>query len=154
MTTITAMDTGINLFRAFNFLEAAGNIMVIFSDGEDTRASIGGRSLDDIVKSAIEVKIPVYLVRINDDRGRGKLIPDELWIPVIERTGGRFYAADNQENLLAAIREIDKVSAGTIQTRQYSSQQSRFALFAFAALVCWSAAATLKLTIPQCQKLP
>lgn len=149
-----AIDEGTNLFRAFNFLEASGNIMVIFSDGEDTRASIGGKSLDEIVAAARETKIPVYLVRTNYDRGRGKLIPDELWIPVIERTGGKFYAADNEKNLLAAIADIDRAAAGTIRSRQYSSQEPRFAFFAFAALVCWTGAAALKLTVPVCQKLP
>jgi Ca-activated chloride channel family protein len=149
-----AIDEGISLFKAFNFLEASGNIMVIFSDGEDTRASIGGKTLDEIVQAALDAKIPVYLVRTNYDRGKGKLIPDELWIPVIERTGGKFYAADNEKNLLDAIAEIDKVSAGTIQTRQYSSQEPRFEFFAFAALACWTGAAAMKLLVPQCQKLP
>ena len=38
-----------------------------------------------------------------------------------------------KSSLLNAIKEIDEVSAGTIQTTQYSSQQPRFALFAFVA---------------------
>src|SRR5262245_57419332 len=47
-----AIEEGTALFKAFKFLDASGNLMVIFSDGEDTRAMIGGRSLDDIVVSA------------------------------------------------------------------------------------------------------
>jgi hypothetical protein len=149
-----AIDESIGLFKAFNFLDAAGNIMVIFTDGEDTRAMVKGKSLDDIVQLAIQAKIPVYFVRTNYDRGRGKLIPDELWIPAVEKTGGRFYAADSEENLLAAIREIDQTAAGSIQTRQYSSQQPRFALFAIVAVACWAVSAALKLLVPQFQKLP
>ena len=45
---------------------------------------------------------------------KGKVIPDELWIPAVEKTGGKFYAADSEESLLAAIADIDRVSAGTI----------------------------------------
>jgi hypothetical protein len=149
-----AIEEGTALFKAFDFLDATGNLMVIFSDGEDTRAMIGGRSLDDIVVSAYKAKIPVYLVRTNYDRTKGQVIPDELWIPAVEKTGGKFYAANNEESLLAAINEIDSISTGTIEVRQYSSQQPQFASFALFAAGLWIAAAGLKLAVPFFQKLP
>jgi hypothetical protein len=149
-----AIDQSIGLFKAFNFLDATGNLMVIFTDGEDTRAIINGRTLDEIVQSTVDAKIPLYFVRTNYERERGKVIPDELWIPAVEKTGGRFYAADSEESLLNAIRDIDEVSAGTIQTTQYSSQRARFAFFAMIAVACWTGSAALKLTVPGFQKLP
>lgn len=149
-----AIDQSIGLFKAFNFLDATGNLMVIFTDGEDTRAIINGRTLDEIMQTAVEAKIPVYFVRTNYERGKGKVIPDELWLPAVLRTGGKFYAADTEEHLLDAIKDIDSVSAGTIQTRQYTRQQPRFAAFAFAATACWLLAAALKLLVPHFQKLP
>jgi hypothetical protein len=149
-----AIEEGTALFKAFNFLEASGNLMVIFSDGEDTRAMIGGRSLDDIVESAYETKIPVYLVRTNYDRAKGQVIPDELWIPAVEKTGGKFYAADNEEALLAAIADIDSLSTGTIEVRQYSSQQPQFTVFALIAAAFWTSAGAAKLIVPYFQKLP
>jgi hypothetical protein len=149
-----AIDQATSLFKAFQFLDAAGNILVIFSDGEDTRAMIDGRSLDDIMKTALDTKIPVYFVRTNYDRGRGQVIPDELWIPAVEKTGGKFYAASNEKALLDAITEIDSVSNGTIEVRQYSSQEPRFAVFALMAAGWWAAAGALKLAVPYFQKLP
>jgi hypothetical protein len=149
-----AIDESIGLFKAFDFLDASGNLMVIFTDGEDTRAIINGRTLDEIMQSSIDAKVPVYFVRTNYERARGKVIPDELWIPAVEKTGGRFYAADSEEALLDAIREIDAVAAGTIETRQYSSQRPRFAIFALLATACWTTAAALKLSVPLFQKLP
>jgi len=149
-----AIDQSIGLFKAFNFLDASGNLMVIFTDGEDTRAIVNGKTLDEIVQATIDAKIPLYFVRTNYERSRGKVIPDELWIPAVEKTGGRFYAADSEDSLLAAIRDIDEVSAGTIQTTQYSSQRPRFAFFAMIAVACWVSSAALKLTVPQFQKLP
>jgi hypothetical protein len=149
-----AIEEGTALFKTFQFLDASGNLMVIFSDGEDTRAMIGGRSLDDIVESAYQAKIPVYLVRVNYDRAKGQVIPDELWIPAVEKTGGKFFAANNEKTLLDAIAEIDSVSTGTIDVRQYSSQQPRFAVFALIAAGLWVSAAALKLGIPYFQKLP
>ena len=149
-----AIEQSIGLFRAFNFLDATGNLMVLFSDGEDTRVQVGDKTLDEILEESITNKIPVYMVRTNYERERGKVIPDEIWIPAIEKTGGRFYAANNEEALLAAIADIDKVSAGTIATRQYTSQRPRYAFFAMAAAACWLTAATLKLALPHFQKLP
>jgi len=149
-----AIDQSVGLFKAFNFLDATGNLMVLFTDGEDTRAIINGRTLDEIVQTTVDAKVPIYMVRTNYERTRGKVIPDELWIPAIEKTGGRFYAADNEQSLLNAINEIDALSAGTIRTTQYSSQRPRFAMFAFLAAFCWTGAAMLKLSVPQFQKLP
>src|SRR5205085_12220949 len=38
-TTIgLALDQAVDLFRAFNFLDASGNLMVIISDGQDSQA--------------------------------------------------------------------------------------------------------------------
>lgn len=149
-----AIDQSIGLFKAFNFIDASGNLMVIFTDGEDTRAIVGGKTLDEIVQSSVDAQIPVYFVRTNYERGQGKVIPDELWMPAVLKTGGKFYAADNEQHLLDAIKDIDAVSAGTIQTTQYSSQRPRFEMFAFLAALCWLAAAAAKLTVPAFQKLP
>ncbi len=149
-----AIEQGVGLFKAFNFLDAAGNIMVLFSDGEDTRVQVGDKTLDEILQNSIDNHIPVYMVRTNYERERGKVIPDEIWIPAIEKTGGRFYAADNEDALLAAIADIDKVAAGTISTRQYTSQTPRFAFFALGAAACFLAATALKLTLPPFQKVP
>lgn len=149
-----AIDQSIGLFKAFDFLDASGNLMVLFSDGEDTRVQVGDRTLDQILEASIANKIPVYMVRTNYEREKGKVIPDEIWIPAIEKTGGRFYAADSEDSLLAAIADIDKVAAGTIATRQYTSQRPRYAFFALMATACWLAAAVLKLALPQFQKLP
>jgi hypothetical protein len=149
-----AVDQSVGLFKAFDFLDAAGNLMVIFTDGEDTRAIVNGRTLDEVVQTTIDAKIPLYFVRTNYERERGKMIPDELWIPAVEKTGGKFYAADSEQSLLNAIRDIDAVSAGTIQTTQYSTQRPRFAFFAMIAAVCWAGAAALKLAVPWFQKLP
>jgi Ca-activated chloride channel family protein len=135
-----AIEEGTELFRAFKFLEATGNIMVIFTDGEDTRA--------------IDAEVPVYMVRTNYDRKKGQLIPDELWIPAVEKTGGKFYAASDEASLLNAIADIDKVSTGTIEVTQYSSQQPQFAIFALIAAGLWTGAAALKLAVPYFQKLP
>ena len=44
-----AIDRAVQLFGAFEFLEHKGNLMVIFSDGQDTHAVYEDRTLDDIL---------------------------------------------------------------------------------------------------------
>ena len=149
-----AIEQSINLFRAFNFLDAAGNMMVIFTDGEDDNANVNGVDLDDIMHEAAVAKIPVYFVRTNWGKEAGSLVPDERWKPAVAKTGGRFFAAKDENSLLEAIADIDKVSTGTIQVRQYTSQRPQFALFTGIAIGCWVVGALLKLSVPYFQRLP
>jgi len=148
-----AIEQSVELFRTFRFLDAAGNLMVIFSDGEDTNAVVHGRSLDDIIRSAVVAQIPVYFVRTNYNLQRGGLA-DSLWIPAVEKTGGKFYAASDEQSLLAAIDDIDKQSAGTIKAVEYSAEQPRFGVFALIAAACFMLAIASKLTVPYFQRFP
>jgi hypothetical protein len=149
-----ALDQSLSLFEAFDFLEAAGNLMVIFTDGEDTTVLTEGRRLDDVLQSAVANDVPLYFVRTNYDKGLGDLIPDKAWMAAVARTGGKFYAVSNESDLLRAIEDIERVSVGAIQVKNYTSQQPQFAFFAFVAAVLWSAAAALKLAIPALRQFP
>ena len=149
-----ALEQSLALFQAFNFLDASGNVMVIFTDGEDTTALNGGRRLDEILASAIDNKVPLYFVRTNYDKGFGELIPDQAWTAAVRKTGGKFYAVSNEADLLHAIDDIDRISAGAIQIKRYTSQQPQFAFFALTAAALWMLAAGLKLCIPRLQQFP
>ena len=148
-----AIQESVELYKAFDFLDAAGNLMIIFSDGEDSNYQVGSKSLDDIMQIAVDAKIPVYFVRTNYAKKEGQIIPDERWIPAVEKTGGKFYAASDEDSLLRAIHDIDRESTGTIEFKQYSSQQPRFALFALMAGGLWAGSAGLKLAVPYFQKI-
>jgi hypothetical protein len=150
----SALEESIEIFKAFDFLEASGNLMVIFTDGEDTTSIVHGRSLDDILKSAVDHKIPLYFVRTNYDKDFGEGIPDAKWRAAVERTGGRYYVAKNEASLLAAVDDIDREAVGAISARQYTSQQPRFTLFALAAFALWTGAAGLKVGTPWFGRIP
>lgn len=157
-TTIgTAINQAVRLFNAFNFTDASGNLMVIFSDGEDTKTSgprLAGMDIEEILRGAVEAKIPVYFVRTSYNKPLGRAFTDPLWRGVVEKTGGRFYAASNEESILQAIADIDRSSIGKIAIRHYSSQQPRFSIFALAAAGLWTLGAALKLTVPYLRKFP
>ena len=144
-TIMQAIQQGVRLFAAFDFLKASGNLMVIFTDGQDSQAMLRGLSLDEIMADAREQQIPVYMIRMAYSKSMGDLLPDRMWQAAIERTGGRFYAVTDEDTILAAVREIDELAPGRIDLREYSSQQPRFAGFTLAAAGCWAAAALLKL---------
>lgn len=150
----SAIEQSISIFKAFDFLEASGNVMVIFTDGEDTNAVVHGRPLDDILKAATDNKIPLYFVRINFGKGFNEAVPDALWKDAVERAGGRFYIAQDERSLMEAIADIDRGSAGTIEVRQYTTQEPRFASFSLLALGLWAAAAALRLTLPVFSSVP
>ncbi len=122
--------------------------MVIFTDGEDTTSLVHGRSLDDILKAAVDNHIPLYFVRTNYQKAFGEGIPDAQWQAAVEKTGGRYYVARDEQSLLAAVNDIDRAAVGAIQVTQYTSRQPRFALLALAAAGCWLLAAALRLGVP------
>jgi hypothetical protein len=154
-TTIgIAVEQSVALFRTFEFLNASGNLMVIISDGQDSQAIVEGRSVTDILADARRANIPVYFIRVSYNKGLGRVLPDEIWKPAVEATGGRFYAAADEATVLRAISEIDRRSAGTIAIKRYSTGQPEFSPFALVAAMFWTAALALKLTIPYFQKFP
>lgn len=140
-----AINRGVQLFRTFDFLESAGNLIVIFSDGQDTHAVYQGLSLDDVLQQASDNEIPVYFIRTSYNRELGDLLPDVTWKAAVERTGGRFFPAANEGAILDAIEEIDRLSAGEIRVNRYITRHPSFDPFAFAAAGCWTLALALGL---------
>lgn len=155
-TTIgVALDRAIGLFRAYNFADAAGNLMVLFSDGQDTQVTIGERPVSDVFAQAIAMRIPVYFIRTSRGKTLGQIAPDTaIWKPAVESTGGRFYAAANENDVLRAIADIDKRSPGAITIKRYSTNQPRFAPFALAAATAWALALAAHLLLPFTRTFP
>jgi hypothetical protein len=154
-TTIgLAIEQSVSLFRAFDFLDAAGNLMLIFSDGQDTQVTIHGKHVSEILAGAVATKIPVYFVRTSYNKGLGAVLPDDIWKPAVEATGGKFYPAGDEQTILNAIKDIDRRSAGRVDVRRYSSQQPKFAGYAFMAASFWTVALVLQLTVPYFRKFP
>ena len=154
-TTIgQAIEQSIGLFKAFKYLDAQGNLMIIFSDGQDTQVTLKGKTVTNVLQDAVDAKIPVYFIRTSQNRQLGDLIPDGIWKPAVEHTGGRFYAAANENDIIEAIHDIDRRSSGKIEVKQYSMRQPEFASFAAIAVVLWAISATLKVTVPYFSKFP
>jgi len=153
-TIAAAIEQGTSLFKAFDFLEASGNLLILFTDGQDTQVMLHGRSVNEIVEGAKATKIPIYMIRTSYNKGLGAVLPDDIWKPAIEATGGKFYPAGDEAAVLNAIRDIDQRSAGRVDIKRYSSQQPKFSGYAFIAASLWMVALTLQLTVPYFRKFP
>jgi Ca-activated chloride channel homolog len=144
-TIIEGIDQGLQLFKAFDFVNASGNLMIVFTDGRDSELNQMNRPLESLVAEARRYRIPVYMIRTAYKMPFGRVREDALWKPVIERTGGRFYAAPDEESIFNALAEIDRLSPGKIEVREYSVQRPRFAGYALIAIALWVVAAVMKL---------
>ena len=144
-TILEGISEAAKLFKAFDFADASGNLMVIFSDGIDDQLQVRGATIDRAVATARQSAIPVYMIRVGFKRKFGDVREDRLWRPAVERTGGRFYAASDEDTILRAVQDIDRLSAGRIDVREYTAYQPRFAGYALAAVALWLSAMVLKL---------
>jgi hypothetical protein len=149
-----AVQQGVELFRAFDFLDASGNLMVLFSDGEDSSVIANGTPVAAIVRDAVRAEVPIYFVRTRYGREFGTLVSDTEWKEAVEATGGRFYAAADESAILQAIRDIDRLGAGRIDLTQYVSQRPMYAPFALIAAALWCLAITLAMTVPAFRRFP
>src|SRR5688572_2155703 len=133
-TTITrAVEQGVNLFRAFDFLEASGNLLVLLSDGEDVSVIRQGVPVADVVKAAKDADVPIYFIRMRYGQTVGAVLSDAEWKTAVEATGGRFYAGSDEAAILRAVEDINREAVGEIQVQQYVSQRAAFEPFALGA---------------------
>lgn len=153
-TIIQGLDQGLELFRTFDVIDASGNMIVLLSDGNDGETTFRGRTLADMVAEARDRKIPIYMVRLGFGKRLGDVTWDSLWKPAVEGTGGRFYPAFDEDSMLRALAEIDRLSTGRIAVRQYSTVSPAFPGFAMAAVALWLTAGALKLTFPYFRTFP
>jgi len=144
-TIIQGIEQGTALFKTFNYLNASGNMMLIFTDGRDDEKDLKGKPIQTVVDDMKKYKIPVYMIRTGFDLKEGQIPTDKLWKAIVEQTGGRFYAADSEQAILRAESEIDKLATGKIDVREYTAQRPRFDGYALVAIACWLTAGIMKL---------
>jgi len=149
-----AVEQAVGLFQSFDFLDASGNLMVVFTDGADADVLENGKTVDDVLADAMKARIPVYLIKIGGNIQNKRSVADELWINAVKKTGGQFFSGGDEATIIRSIQAIDRLSAGTIEMKQYSTERPRFAPFALTAVALWCAALLLRFTIPTFQTFP
>jgi Mg-chelatase subunit ChlD len=149
-----AVSQSVAMFESFKYLDAAGNLMVIFTDGADAEVLENGKSAFDVVEDARRAKIPIYFIKVARDVPGRVQIGDDIWRSAVERTGGHFYPGADEASIQKALADIDRASAGKIELKQYSTERPRFSPYALAAAALWSLALLLRMTVPAFRTFP
>jgi Mg-chelatase subunit ChlD len=149
-----AVEQSVGLFRAFDVLDAAGNAMVIFTDGIDAEMTEEGRSAFDVLGDARRANIPIYFVRVGTPGRSQQVISDEVWAAAVAKTGGKFYNAADEATIVRAVKEIDQSAPGRVEMKRYTTEQPRFASFALIGATFWAIALLMRLTLPWFQTFP
>jgi hypothetical protein len=153
-TIIQGLDQGLELFKTFNLTDGSDNAIVLFSDGNDGETTFRGRSLGAMMADARERKIPIFMVRLGYGKPLGDIPYDALWKAAVEQSGGRFYAAANERDILRALGDIDRATAGRIIEQRHASAVPAFEGYALIAVGLWLASGTLKLAFPFFRTFP
>ena len=153
-TIVQGIEQGMQLFKTFNLLDGSDNMILLFTDGNDGETMFRGRTLDSMMLEARKNGIPIFMVRLGYGKRIGDVPYDALWKTAVERSGGRFYVADEEDALLRAVADIDRRAVGRIAERRYASASPEFAGYALVAIGLWLAAGTLKLAFPWFRTFP
>jgi Ca-activated chloride channel family protein len=149
-----AIDQSVGLFKAFSALDAAGNAMVIFTDGIDAEVMEDGRTAYDVLREAEKANIPVFFIRVGVPGRLAAGVTDEAWSAAVARTGGKFFNGTDEAAIVRAVQEIDRTAVGRVEMKRYSTEQPRYASFAMAAAALWGIALFMRLTMPWFQTFP
>jgi len=149
-----AINQSVGLFKAFDVLDAAGNAMVVFTDGIDAEIMEDGRTAYDVLNDAAKANIPVFFIRVGVPGRPVPGVSDDAWAAAVAKTGGKFFAGTDEAAIVRAVREIDRTAVGRVEMKRYTTEQPRFASFALAAATLWSLALLMRLTMPWFQTFP
>lgn len=114
----------IDLFKG---VKTHNKIMILLTDGRNT---IGKIPLHVAIQVANKHHIKIYTVGI----GNKGDFDSKVLKKIADKTGGRFYEANNEKSLLKIYGNIDLLTKDTIQTRQYLQIRYLFEYPAFISL--------------------
>jgi Ca-activated chloride channel family protein len=130
----SALATAVNRLRD---LKAKSKIVILATDGQNNAGQIAPPAAAEAAK-ALGVK--VYTVGIGTPEvamqmGRPDLLPDEETLQQIaEKTGGKYYRADNAEHFRQIYAEIDKLEKTDATIRKFTRFEELFPWFAWGGL--------------------
>mgnify|MGYP003694785511 CR=1 FL=1 len=114
------------LFKAFDFLDAAGNLMLLFTDGQDTQVTIHGKNVNEIVAGAVQSEDPgVHDPHQLQQGARRACCPTTSGSRRSNRPAASSTRHRTRGAIIIAIHDIDRRSAGRVDIKRYGSGSSR-----------------------------
>lgn len=125
----TAIGEGIEQsIRALSFSKAKTKVIILLSDGEHNSGRISPK---DAVAIAQEKGIKIYTIAVGDD------FDPALLQEISSETGGKSYAAANEEELSGVYAQIDQMESSQIKSQNFLQKEYYYhylLLLAFALL--------------------
>ena len=142
--------------------EAKSKIVILLTDGENTKGKISPLTASDIAASD-SVKIKVYTIGVGT-KGmakspvaidlNGRFVYDYVEVKIDEKTlteianktGGEYFRATNNESLEGIYNTIDKLETSEIESVKFNTKTEEFYLFSLIALGLFLLSFILKIT--------
>ena len=119
----TALGDAIGLsIKSFESSEVDDRILILLTDGNDTASKMTPINAADIAKlNGVEI----HTIGIGDVEATGEDRVDfETLQQVAERTGGRFFNAEDTSTLAEVYREIDEATTADVRTQSWRPRTS------------------------------
>ncbi len=111
----TAIGEGIEqAIRALSFSKAKTKVIVLLSDGEHNSGRISPK---DAVALAQQREIKIYTIAVGDD------FNPALLKEIAAQTGGKSYAAKNEEELSDVYEDINQMESSQIKSQQFLKKE-------------------------------
>ena len=129
----TALGDAIGLaIHAFESSEVEERLLILLTDGNDTASTMSPLNAAGIAGHA---GVEIYTIGIGDPNAQGEDRVDfDALRSIAERTGGRFFEAQDEHALTEVYRRIDEMATADIRTQSWRPRQS---------LVHWPAGAVV-----------
>ena len=125
-----AIGLGINLFERS---EVEERVMIVLTDGNDTGSQVPP---EQAARIAADLGVTIHTVAIGDPEAVGEQALDEsTLLAVANRTGGRFFRAEDREELAQIYAELDSLNPRAVETVSFRPRRDLFAWPLGAALV-------------------
>jgi len=150
------LATAINRIRDS---EAISKVIILLTDGVNNRGEIAPATAADIAKT---YGIRVYTIGVGT-RGTAPYpvqtpfgvqyqnmpveIDEAILKEIASKTGGGYFRATDNDNLVQVYSEIDKLEKSKIDVRQFTRKEEKFLLPAVIAFIMLALEAVLRLTI-------
>lgn len=139
--------------------KAESKVIILLTDGENNCGTISPEKAADLAKT---YGIRLYTVGVGS-RGMTKIpvqthfgtqwqdmetrIDEQQLTSMAERTGGKYFRAQNTDALKEVYAEIDKMEKTILEVKQYTTRKEEFLPFALAAMFLLLAEALLRNTL-------
>ena len=116
-----AIGLGITLFETS---EVEDRVMIALTDGNDTGSKVPPA---EAAKIARDNEIQIHVVGVGDPRSTGEEVLDEEALQAVaDTTGGRYFFAQDRDELVGIYDELDRIDTREVEAETYRPRLDLF----------------------------